>query len=104
MIRPYHLKEGQNPYWIRTIRTRDAGWSRAKEGINVMIPYAPIKKEINGQMQGKTRRERLDKRWLDNVRQYLKECKQLDKAQNRSVWHTETMADPPCMAKVSRWV
>ena len=22
MIRPYHLKKGQNPYWIRTIRTR----------------------------------------------------------------------------------
>ena len=22
MIRPYHLKTGQNPYWIRTIRTR----------------------------------------------------------------------------------
>ena len=22
MIRPYHLKKGQHPYWIRTIRTR----------------------------------------------------------------------------------
>ena len=26
MIRPYHLKTGQNPYWIRTIRTRWHVW------------------------------------------------------------------------------
>ena len=42
-------------------------------------------------MQGKGRRGRPKKRWLDNIRDDMREYKL---AQNRSVWHTKTKAGP----------
>ena len=53
------------------------------------------KKMLNMQVQGKRRKGRPKKRWLDNIREDMKEYKMTeDMAQNRSVWHVKLKADP----------
>ena len=43
------------------------------------------------QVQGKRRKGRPKKRWLDNISDDMKEYKMTkDMAQNRRVWHTKT--------------
>ena len=50
---------------------------------------------LNMQVQGKRRRGRPKKRWLDNIREDMKEYKMTeDMAQVRSVWRMKTKAGP----------
>ena len=53
------------------------------------------KKMLNMQVQGKRRMGRPKKRWLDNIREDMKEYKMTeDMTQNRSVWHVKIKAGP----------
>ena len=53
------------------------------------------KKMLNMQVQGKRRRGRPTKIWLDNSREDMKEYKMTEYiAHNRSVWHVEIKAGP----------
>ena len=54
------------------------------------------KKMLNIQVQGKRRRGRPKKRWLDNIREDMKKEYKVtaDMAQNRSVWHVKIKAGP----------
>ena len=53
------------------------------------------KKMLHMHLQGKLRRRRPNKRWLDNNRDDMKEYEMTkDMAQARSVWHMKTRAGP----------
>ena len=65
-------------------------WPRVKEGRE-----DTTKKMLNMQVQGKRRRGRPKKRWLDNIGEDMKEYKMTeDMAQDRSVWRMKTTAGP----------
>ena len=53
------------------------------------------KKMINMQVQGKIRRGRPKKRWLDNIREDIKEYNTTEEmTEKRSVWHLKKKAGP----------
>ena len=65
-------------------------WPRVKEGRGGYhqedVKHASARKEKKG---------RPNKRWLDNIREDMKEYKMTeDMAQNRSVWHVKIKAGP----------
>ena len=75
--------------FLRKKRLRWYGHVLRKEGEDT------TKKMLNMQVQGKRRRGRPKKRWLDNIREDMKEYKMTeDMAQDRSVWRMKTKAGP----------
>ena len=49
---------------------------------------------VTMKVQGKRRRETLNKRWLDNIREDMKKYNiTKDMAENRSAWHMKSKAD-----------
>ena len=75
--------------FFRKKRLRWYGHMLRKEGEDT------TKKMLDMQVQGKRRRGRPKKRWLDNIREDRKEYKMTeDMAQNRSVWHVKIKAGP----------
>ena len=50
---------------------------------------------LNMQVQGKKRSRRPKNKWLDNIREDMKEYKMTeDMAHDRSVWHVKTKTGP----------
>ena len=75
--------------FLRKKRLRWYGHALRKEGEDT------TKKMLNMQVQGNRRRGRPKKRWLDNIREDMKEYKMTeDMAQNRNVWHVKIKAGP----------
>ena len=55
----------------------------------------PTKKMLNMQVKGKRRRGRPKQRWLDNIRDDMKEYNMTEvMAHNRSVWHMKIKEAP----------
>ena len=48
MIRPYHLKKGQHPYWIRTIRTMWYVWTHIS--LEYVILYVYLRASCDGNL------------------------------------------------------
>ena len=71
--------------FLRKKRLRWYGHAIRKEGEDTT-------KMLN--MQEKRRRERSKKKWLDNIRDVMKEYNVIEEmAQNRSVWHSKLNTD-----------